>query len=196
MTPGTQAAIFSSSRVKLVPQAIVTFAFLLPLGLLWFGLAFEIGYDSGPSPGQVAGLIPMTAVVAFLIWLQILTLRRMARPDVLTVTSAGVDLTMAGRRRLHSWTMLGEPEMRQLGGKSVAQSIVLPLNDGGRVVILAEEYASRAEDILKTLTQARSGLPFDPPQRSSEALYLFLAIPAACLVLGIVLTGLGAIIFS
>jgi hypothetical protein len=174
----------------------MTFAFLLPLGLLWFGLAFEIGHDGGPAVGHVAVLIVMTAVVAFLIWLQILTLRHVAKPDVLTVTSAGLDLTMAGRRRGHAWTMLGEPEMRRLGGKSVARSIVLPLNDGGRVVILAEEYACRAEDMLRTLAQARSGLPFDPPQRSSEAPYVILAIPAACLVLGIVLTGLGAIIFS
>jgi hypothetical protein len=196
MTTGTQAAIFSSSRVKLVPQAIVNFALLLPLGLLWLGLAFEVGYEGGPAVGHVAVLILTTAVVAFLIWYQILTLRRVAKPDVLNVTSAGLDLTMAGRRRRHSWTMLGEPEMRRLSGKSVARSIILPLNDGSRVVIPAEEYACRAEDMLRTLTQARAGLPFDPPQRASEALYLFLAIPAACLVLGIVLMGLGAIIFS
>lgn len=196
MATGTETAVFSSSRVKLVPQAIVTFAFLLPLGLLWFGLALGIGYDGGPTAGRVAVLILMTAAVAFLAWLEILTLRRMAKPDILTVTSAGLDLTIAGRRRHHSWTRLGDHELRQLSGKSIARSIILPLNDGGRVVIPAEEYACRAEDILRTLTQARSGLPFGAPHRSSEAPYMYLAIPAACLVLGMVLTGLGAIVFS
>ncbi|MBO9623325.1 MAG: hypothetical protein J7500_11500 [Sphingomonas sp.] len=196
MIQSTPAVTFSGSRLKLVPQAIMNLAFILPFGLLWIGLVFEIGSNAGTTPRILAGGMLVTLVVAVFIWFQLLTLRRMAKPDLLTVTPAGLDLIMAGRRQHHLWATLGEPEIRLLGGKSAARSIVLPLRAGGRVIILAEGYSSRAEDILRALRQAKAGLAIEPPRRSSQALYIFLAIPASCFVLGIVLAGLGAILFN
>lgn len=135
----------------------------------------------------------MTPVMAFLIWFQVHKLLRMAKPDILTITPTGLRLISAGRRSDHLWAKLGEPKERRLSGKSVARSIVIPTSSGGMLVILAEEYANRVEDILAALKQAKMGLPIDAPPRSSQALYLYLAIPASTLVLGIVLAGLGAL---
>jgi hypothetical protein len=197
MNPATQTVTFSGSRLKLVPQAIVLLAFILPLGFLWFGISFEVARLGFSTPGRHVGFaFVLTTVVGFLIWSELHTLRRIARPDLLTVASTGFGLISGGRRQYHAWAKSGAPEMRQLSGKSVARSIVVPLSSGGRVVILAEEYANRAEDVLKALEQAKAGLPIDPPQRSSEALYRYVAIPASTLVLGIVLAGLGAILFN
>ena len=192
MSPSTRAVTFSGSRLKLVPQAIVLLAFILPMGLLWFGLLFELGRLALPT-SRIVGFALMTMVLGFLIWSELNTLRRMANPDLLTVAPTALGLISAGRRRNYSWAMLGEPELRRLGGKSAAQSIVVPISGGGRVIILAEEYANGAEDILKALKQAKMGLSIDAPQRSSQALYLYLAIPASTLVLGIFLVGLWAI---
>lgn len=193
MVSSAQTVTFTGSRVKLVPQAILLMAFILPFGLLCPGVLFAIS-RKGPTLGLIGGGALLMMVLASLIWFELLTLRRIARPDVLTLAPTTLRVVVAGRTRSISWTKLGTPELQRLSGRSAARSIVVPVAGGGSVVIAAEEYSSGVHDILGALNQAKAGLPIDVPKRSSQKPYLYVAIPASTLVLGIVLVGLMAIL--
>lgn len=183
------------SRWKLAPQAIVLPAFILPLGFVGAGLPFAI-IREGPTLTLISGSALILTVLASLIWLELLTLRRMATPDVLILASSALRMTVAGRTRTIPWTRLGTPSVQRLSGRSAARSVVVPVVGGRDLVIAAEEYTIEAQALLKTLTQAQAGLPIDTPPRSSQATYLYIAIPASTLVLGIVVFGLAAILIN
>jgi len=193
MVPTAQTVTFVGSRLKLAPQAIVLMAFMLPLGFLGAGIPFAMSRE-GPTLTLIGGLaLVMTALAPFL-WLELLTLRRMATPDVLILAPSALRMTVAGRTRTIPWTRLGTPYLQRPSGRSAARSIVVPVVGGRDLVIAAEEYAIGVHDVLNALIQAQAGLPIDTPARSSRAAYLYIAIPASTLVLGIVVFGLAAIL--
>ncbi|RSV39541.1 hypothetical protein CA234_14930 [Sphingomonas sp. ABOLE] len=193
MLSSSETITFTGSRLKLVPQAIVLMAFILPLGFLGAGFVFAIGRE-GATPASIGGGALMMTALAWLIWLELVTLRRIAKPDVLMLAPTGLRMIVAGRTRTIPRTKLGTPELHKLSGRSAARSIIVPVAGGSRVVIAAEEYAVGVQDILKALNQTKAGLPIDAPEHSSQAPYLYIAIPASTLVLGIMLVGLTAIL--
>ncbi len=179
-----------ASRLKLLPQAIVLVAFLLPFALLAISYGYAVVRKDHVELADLASLAIPIAMSLLFVWLQARTLRRLAHPDLLSVTVGGVELTFRGTRVNHSWSALGEPVLRCLNGKSAARSIVLPLRSGGKLVIAAEDYAHEPNDILVVLKQAKTGVIIEPAQKPSNALYAFLAIPASCITLGISIIGL------
>lgn len=72
---------------------------------------------------------------------------------------------------------------------------MLPRHDGKYIIVRTEEYEHSPDIILATLKQARKGILVEPPKPSPSAAYIFFALPASCVTLGIALTGLGAVIF-
>ncbi|MET3712976.1 hypothetical protein ABIC65_003695 [Sphingomonas trueperi] len=168
-------------------------AFVLPLGFLGAGIPFAMNRE-GPTLTLIGGFaLVMTALAPFL-WLELLTLRRMATPDVLMLSPTAFRMTLAGRTRTIPWARLGTPALQRLSGRSAARSIVVPVAGGSNLVISAEEYTIGANDLVKALSQAKAGLPIDMPARASQAAYLYIAIPASTLVLGIVIFGMTAIL--
>lgn len=196
MTEPRAAVAFNASRTKLISQAIVLAAFMLPCVVLSVISAVTLSQEDGVQFAQVAVFAAVTGLAGFFVAAVTHTLQRIAAPDLLIVTSNGLDLTIRGKRLYYPWTTLGEPELRRLSAKSASTSVVLPRLPGGKLVIMAEEYEHRARDILEALKQARGGGLIDPPQRQSQALYLFLAVPASSLTLGIVLAGLGTMLLT
>lgn len=178
-----------ASRLKILPQAIVLAAFLLPFLLL----AIISGYAlAGKHHVELADLAMFAIIVALPLiftWLLVRTLRRLANPDLLSVTIDGVELTVNGTRLYHSWSALGKPVLQILNSKSAARSIVLPLHSGGKLVILAEDYECDPGDILVILEQAKAGFLTESVRKSSNALYAFLAIPASCITLSASIIG-------
>jgi hypothetical protein len=187
---------FCGSRLKLVPQSIVLTAFIIPFGLLLVGYGFALARRDYVELSNIAFLVALTAFVGFLIWAQAHTVRRIAGPDLLAVTMSGLDLTIKGNKEHYSWMTLGQPEIRRLSEKTASRSITISKKGGGQLVIRAEEYVHRVEDILQALTQAKVGILVPLPEQPSQALYLYLAIPASILTLAIVLGGLGALLLS
>jgi hypothetical protein len=195
MSAETHAVTLKVSRLRLLPQAIVLLAFLLPVAFL----ATICGYTlMGKDHVEITGLFAFAILAAMsllFVWFQVRTLRRLVHPDLLSVTVGGVELTLGRTRRYHSWPALEEPVLRRLSGKSAARSIVLPQRSGGKLIIAAEDYAHEPDDILIILKQAKAGLVTEPARKSSNALYAFLAIPASCVTLGISIIGLAWIAF-
>jgi hypothetical protein len=190
MNDENRAITLSTSRMKLVPQAIVLTAFIIPFGLLSVGSGYALAGKDYVKLDDIAIFALPTAILMFFAWLQVRTLRRIASPDLLGVTVNGLELTTRGTRQYHPWATLGEPEMRRLSGKSASRSLIFPRRASGRLVIPIEEYRHLAEDILLVLKQAKAGSLIELPQEPSNSLYMFLAVPAACLTLSIVLVGL------
>jgi hypothetical protein len=196
MNAENRAVTLKASRLKLVPQAIVLVAFLLPFALLAISYSYALVRKNHVELADLAILAIFAAIALLFVWLQVRTLRRLARPDLLSVTTGGVELTFQGRTLYHSWSALGEPVLRRLNGKSAARSIVMPQRSGGKLVIAAEDYAHEPDDILVILKQAKAGFVTEPAQKPSNALYAFLAIPASCITLGISIIGLVWIVFG
>jgi len=196
MNAENRAVTLKTSRLKLVPQAIVLVAFLLPFALLALSYGYALVRKNHVELADLAILAIFAAIALLFVWLQVRTLRRLARPDLLSVTTGGVELTFQGRTLYHSWSALGKPVLRRLNGKSAARSIVMPQRSGSKLVIAAEDYAHEPDDILVILKQAKAGFVTEPAQKPSNALYTFLAIPASCITLGISIIGLVWIVFG
>ena len=195
MNAENRAVTLKACRLKLLPQAIVLVAFLLPFARLAISYGYALVRKDRVQLADIAILAIFTPIALLFVWLQVRTLRRLARPDLLRVTTGGVELTFQGTRLYHSWSALGEPVLRRLNGKSAARSIVMPQRSGGKLVIAAEDYAHEPNDILVILKQAKAGFVTEPAQKPSNALYAFLAIPASCITLGISVIGLVWIVF-
>lgn len=196
MNAENRAVTLKTSRLKLVPQAIVLVAFLLPFALLALSYGYALVRKNHVELADLAILAIFAAIALLFVWLQVRTLRRLARPDLLSVTTGGVELTFQGRTLYHSWSALGKPVLRRLNGKSAARSIVMPQRSGSKLVIAAEDYAHEPDDVLVILKQAKAGFVTEPAQKPSNALYTFLAIPASCITLGISIIGLVWIVFG
>jgi len=195
MTAENRAVTLKVSRLKLLPEAIVLVAFLLPLALLAVSYGHVLVGKDHVELADLGNFAILTAMSLVFVWLQVRTLRRLARPDLLSVTVGGVELTFQGTRIYHSWSALGEPVLQRLNSKSAARSIVLPQRGGDKLVIAAEDYAHKPDDILAILKQAKAGFVTEWAQTPSNALYAFLAIPASCITLGISIIGLVWIAF-
>lgn len=189
MSAETRAVTLKASRLKLLPQAIVLSAFLLPFAFLAISYGHALMLEGNVGKTGLAIFAILAAMSFLFVWLQVRTLRRLVYPDLLSVTAGGVDLTRWRTKLYHSWSALDEPVLQRLNGKSAARSIVLPQRSGGKLVIAVEEYAHDPNDILTILKQAKAGLVTEPAQEPSNALYAFLAIPASCLTLGISIIG-------
>lgn len=190
MNAENRAVTLKASRLKLLPQAIVLVAFLLPFALLAISYGYALVGKDYVEVADLAIFAILTAILLLFAWLQVRTLRRIANPDLLGVTVGGVELTTQGKRLYHPWSTLGEPVLRRLSGKSATRSIVLPQCSGGKLFISAEDYAHQPDDILLVLRHAKAGFVTELPQKPSNALYVFLAIPASCITLGISIIGL------
>ncbi|TCP99563.1 hypothetical protein C8J46_103451 [Sphingomonas sp. PP-F2F-A104-K0414] len=190
MNGENSAVTLKASRLKLLPQAIVLVAFLLPFALLTISYGYALCAKDYLELADLAIFAILTAILLLFVWLQVRTLRRIANPDLLGVTADGVELTTQGTRHYYPWSTLGEPVLRRLSGKSAALSIVLLQRGGGNLVIAAEDYAHQPGDILLVLKQAIAGFVTELPEKPSNALYAFLAIPASCITLGISIFGL------
>ncbi|MBB4619927.1 hypothetical protein [Sphingomonas abaci] len=196
MSAEIRAVTLKVSRLRLLPQVIVLLAFLLPVAFLatMFGYAL-MGEDHVGMAGLAMFAI-LTAISLLFVWLQVRTVRRLVHPDLLSVTVGGVELTLGRTRRYHPWLALEEPVLRRINGKGAARSIVLPQRSGGKLIIAAEDYAHDPADILTILKQAKVGLVTEPDQKSSNALYVFFAIPASCVTLGVSIVGIIWMAFS
>ncbi len=195
MDPRHRSITFRASRLKLLPQAIVLLAFTLPLSVLWAGCSFYLLQNQDIQLFALVFAGMLTAAVGFFAWAQSRTIHRLMRPDLISVSISGIE-TATGRDLHHySWMMLGELEIRRLNSKSCARSIILSRNDGKYIIVRAEEYDHSPDTIFATLKQARKGILVEPPKPSHPAAYILLALPASCVTLGIVLAGLGAVIF-
>lgn len=190
MSAEIRAVTLKVSRLRLLPQVVVLLAFLLPVAFLatMFGYAL-MGEDHVGMAGLAMFAI-LAAMSLLFVWLQVRTVRRLVHPDLLSVTVGGVELTLGRTRRYHPWSALGEPVLRRMNGKGEARSIVLPQRSGGKLIIAAEDYAHDPNDILTILKKAKVGLVTETAQKSSSALYVFLAIPASCVTLGISIIGI------
>ncbi|RMB51733.1 hypothetical protein C8J44_2752 [Sphingomonas sp. PP-CE-3A-406] len=195
MNAENRAVTLKASRLKLLPQAIVLVAFLLPFALLAISCGHTLVGKDHVELADLSILAILTAMALLFVWLEVRTLRRLVHSDLLTVTMGGVELILQRTRLYHSWSDLGEPVLQRLNGKSAARSIVLPQRSGGNLVIAAEDYAHEPGDILVILKQAKAGLLIEPAQKPSNAIYVFLAIPASCITLGISIIGLVWITF-
>ncbi len=141
MNAENRAVTLKASRLKLLPQAILLVAFLLPFALLAISYGYALVRKDRVELADLAILAIFTPIALVFVWLQVRTLRRLARPDLLRVTTGGVELTFQGTRLYHSWSALGEPVLRRLNGKGAARSIVMLQRSGGKLVIAAEDYA-------------------------------------------------------
>lgn len=195
MSAETRAVTLKASRLKILPQAIVLLAFLLPFVFLAVSYGHALVGEDYLGMTGLAIFAILAAMSLLFVCLEVRTLRRLVNPDLLSVTVGGVEITLRRMRRYHSWSALDEPVLRRLSGKSAARSIVLTQRSGGKLVIAAEDYAYEPHDILTILKQAKAGLLTEPVQKSSNAFYAVLAIPASCVTLGISIIGLVWIAF-
>jgi hypothetical protein len=195
MSAETHAVTLKVSRLRLLPQAIVLLAFLLPVAFLATICGYALIGEDHIGMTDLAIFAILVAMLVLFVWLQVRTLRRLVHPDWLSVTVGGVELTLGRTRRYHSWSALDEPVLRRLNVRSAARSIVLPQRSGGKLIIAAEDYAHAPDDILTILKQAKAGLVIEQARKSSNALYASLAIPASCVTLGISIIGLVWIAF-
>jgi len=189
MSAENHTVTLRASRLKILPQAIVLTAFLLPFLLLAIISGYAPAGKHHVELADIAIFAIMVAIPLIFTWLLVRTLRRLADPDLLSVTIDGVELTVNGTRLYHSWSALGKPVLQLLNSKSVARSIVLPQHSGGKLVILAEDYECDPRDILVILEQAKAGFLTESVIKPSNALYAFLAIPASCITLSASIIG-------
>ena len=195
MSAETRAVTLKVSRLRLLPQAIVLLAFLVPIAFLAIIYGCALMSQDHVEVTGLAVFVILAAMSLLFVWLQVRTLRRLVHPDLLSVTVGGIELTLGRTRRYHSWSALDEPVLRRLNGKSAARSIVLRQRSGGKLIIAVKDYAHESDDILTILKQAKDGLVTEPARKSSNSLYAFLAIPASCVTLGISTIGLVWIAF-
>lgn len=179
----------------MLPQAIVLLAFTVPLSVLWVGCIFYLFRNQDIQLSGLAFAGTITVTLGFFAWAQSAAIRRLITPDLISVSISGIETAIGHDLHHHSWMMLGEPEIRRLNSKSSARSIMLPRHDGKYIIVRTEEYEHSPDIILATLKQARKGILVEPPKSSPSAAYIFFALPASCVTLGIALTGLGAVIF-
>jgi hypothetical protein len=189
MSAENRTVTLKASRLKILPQAIVLVAFLLPFSLLAIISGYTLAGKYHVELADLAIFAIMVAIPLIFTWLLVRTLRRLADPDLLGVTVGGVELTVHGTRLYHSWSALGNPVLQLLNSKSAARSIVLPQHSGGKLIIAAEDYEYDPGDILVILEQAKAGFLTEPVKKSSNALYAFLAIPASCITLSVSIIG-------
>ncbi len=186
---------FRASRLKLLPQAIVLLAFTVPLSVLWVGCIFYLFRNQDIQLSGIAFAGMITATLGFFAWAQSGAIHRLMRPDLMSVSISGIETAIGRDLHHHSWMMLGEPEIRRLNSRSSARSIILPKHDGKYIIVKAEEYDHSPDVIMAALKQARKGILIEPSRPSPPSSYIFLALPASCITLGIALAGLGAVIF-
>jgi hypothetical protein len=189
MSAENRTVTLKASRLKILPQAIVLAAFLLPFLLLAIISGYTVAGKRHVELGDLAIFAIMVAIPLVFTWFLVRTLRRLADPDLLGVTIDGVELTVNGTRLYHSWSSCVKPVLQFLNSKSAARSIVLPQHCGGKLVILAEDYEYDPGDILVILEQAKAGFLTEPVRKRSNALYAFLAIPASCITLSASIIG-------
>jgi hypothetical protein len=91
MNAENRAVTLKASRLKLVPQAIVLVAFLLPFALPAKSYGYALVRKDRVELADLAILAIFTSIALLFVWLQVRTLRRLARPDLLSVTTGGVD---------------------------------------------------------------------------------------------------------
>lgn len=186
---------FRASRLKLLPQAIVLSAFTLPLSVLWVGCVFYLLRNQSIQLSVLVFAGMLTAALGFFAWAQFRAIHRLISPDLISVSISGIETAIGRDLHQHSWVMLGDPEIRLLNRKSSARSIMFPRHDGKHIIVRSEEYDHSPDIILAALKQARKGILVEPPRPLPPSSYIFLALPASCITLGIALAGLGAVIF-
>jgi len=189
MSAENRTVTLRASRLKILPQAIVLAAFLLPFLLLAIISGYALAGKHHVEPADLAIFAILVTIPLIFTCFLVRTLRRLADPDVLGVTIDGVELTVRGTRRYHSWSALGKPVLQFLNSKSAARSIVLPQHRGSNLVILAEDYECDPGDILVILEQAKAGFLIESVRKPSNALYALLAIPASCITLSASIIG-------
>ncbi|MEG8026510.1 hypothetical protein QP162_22865 [Sphingomonas aurantiaca] len=119
MSAENRTVTLRASRLKILPQAIVLAAFLLPFLLLAIISGYALAGKHHVEPADLAIFAILVTIPLIFTCFLVRTLRRLADPDVLGVTIDRVELTVRGTRRYHSWSALGKPVLQFLNSKAL-----------------------------------------------------------------------------
>lgn len=186
MRASTHDLCFRTSRLKIVPQLIVSAALLLPFSAFLLLMAAAPFMRGSPNPAHLAFAALFLAITILLLWMQYHTILRFIRPDELTIRRNGLQVSVHGHSAFYEWELIGEPEAKRLSGDGAAETLHIPIAGRRGLVLQTEEYLHRTRDILHVIREARAGTLVDMPAAPSRALYIYLAIPASLATAGTV----------
>jgi hypothetical protein len=184
---------FRTSRAKALPIVIFMPVFICLFGFGTYAFAYTAIME-GPTEQDWLGLLLGLPFLLF-VWAEIRLLRRVVRPDVLTLTRAGWTLTRFGRASTFSWADYGEPAKRWVSsGKSGSDKICLEPRYGGKpVYIPGADFAHPFATIEESVRQARAGVLVEPAPVPAPRLYAFFVVPVSALSTGLLF---GVVIFE